>query len=173
MTKPLFRSLLLAGLMAFSLNGYGQDSVVVRNVNRHIQEPLILIKPNVLVSDGLFPAITPNDILRIDIYKESNIPPLLRGMSSGGVVSIDYKKRVPSQSFTQVARQRGERGPFQVMINGRPLSTEQMTALRIASGAIGQVCVTPATPEAPAAVIAIELTRAKPVKHPPGSIFIR
>ncbi|WP_354578259.1 hypothetical protein [Hymenobacter sp. UYP22] len=63
--------------------------------------------------------------------------------------------------------------PFRVVMNGRTLSAEQVSGLRIALGAIGQVCVTPATLQAPEAVIAIELAKAKSVKHPPGSIFIR
>ncbi|MDU0369815.1 hypothetical protein ACFPAF_05365 [Hymenobacter endophyticus] len=173
MAKRLFGFLLFVGLTACAGLGYGQDSTSVQHSRHQIIEPLYVLNSTVIMGSGFFARMNSHEILRIVIYKGEGIPRALIGLTSGHIVSTDYKKRVPSQSFAQIARQQSVQRPFRVVINGRPLSAEQVSDLRIALGAIGQVCVTPATLEAPEAVIALELAKAKSVKHPPGSIFIR
>lgn len=173
MLTHLFRFLLLVGLIAPSLSCYGQDSTSVEPPRPQLLEPIYIVNPNIIMGGKVFSGLNPHEILQILIHKGNNAPPLLTGVSSVGVVSFDYRKRIPSQSFAQVARRQGVRQPFRVVLNGRPLSIEQVTALRIASGAIGKVCVTPATSDTSEAILTIQLAEAKPVKHPPGSIFVR
>ncbi|RPD49528.1 hypothetical protein DNI29_01630 [Hymenobacter sediminis] len=173
MNKHLVRLLLLTGLTAAAFRGYGQHPVAGSSPGYAVAEPLYLLNSNSIGSSGFLPQLTPADIANIHIYKRDTVPPRLAGLALTGIVAIDYKKQIHSQSFAQLSRQQGVSGPFQVTIDGRPLSAEQVAALRIMPAAIAQVHVTPATPAVPEAVITIALTKAKPVEYPPGTILIR
>lgn len=173
MNKNLLRYLLFAGLMAFNFRGYGQHPVAVSNVGYAVAEPLYLLNSNSIGSSGFLPQLTPADIVQVRMYRLNNAPSLLAGLAAAGIIAIDYKKQIASQPLAQIGHRHGVHGPFRVTIDGRPLSAEQVATLRIVPEAIWQVHVTPATSAAPEAVVAIELTKAEPIQHPPGTILIR
>ncbi|GGG37979.1 hypothetical protein [Hymenobacter glacieicola] len=173
MNQHLFRFLLLAGLTASAFRGHGHPPVAVSKARYAVAEPLYLLNSNSIMSSGFLPQLTPAAIAKVHIYKPNYVPPLLAGLDWAGIVAISYPKPIASQSLAQISRRHGVRGPFRVVIDGRLLSAEQVATLRMVPEAIGQVRVTPATPAVPEAVVAITLTKAKPVEHPPGTILIR
>jgi hypothetical protein len=175
------RILCLVGLCTVSSSGYAQETTSYSRPQMPISDPVYVLNSTVIIN-GLLAEFTPQEIKGITVYKgpaspgTETVAPQLRNLSSAGVLDIKSAKRVKSQSFAQVGRRLGLRGPLTFAVNGHPLDPQAVAALRVAPAAIGQLHILRPTPEAPETRVDIWLVPApKPdtSNYPPGTIFLR
>lgn len=175
MACKALRLFCLVGLCACAFASYGQATTSYERPKVELPDPLYVMNSTVIIN-GLIASFDPKDIESINVYKGKDEPPQLRNLGPAGILDITCSKRIKSESFAQIGRRLGLRGPSIFAINGYPVSAAALNSLRIAPEAIGQIHITQATPESPATRVDIWLTPFKAPntsKHPPGTIMIR
>ncbi|QNH63076.1 hypothetical protein [Hymenobacter sediminicola] len=184
MTRSCHRFLfLLLGLCSLSLVGYAQETTTYSRPQGPIGDPIVVLNSTIIIN-GVLAEFTPketSEIKSMTVYKgpdtqsSQDIAPHLKNIR-GGLIDITADKRVRSQSFPQLGRQLGLKGPLTFALNGQPLDPQAVAALRIAPAAIGQIHLVQPTADAPQTRVDIWLVpppKPDTSKYPPGTIFLR
>ncbi|NML65954.1 hypothetical protein HHL22_12135 [Hymenobacter sp. RP-2-7] len=139
--------------------------------------PLCIINGRYLTSMSVLNAINPQQITKLDIYKQGSGPMQWRSLTAAGLVSLALKTkpRIKLQARSLAAIKRGLklRGPVRFELNGAPIQDE---SLQLVADAIAGFDITRAAPQTAAAtVVNIRLVpyTSQPTVHPPGTIMIR
>ncbi|MCB2410864.1 hypothetical protein [Hymenobacter lucidus] len=184
MSWHCFRLLWVLGFCSVALTSQAQETTFYSRPQAPTSDPIFVLNSTVIIN-GIVADFTAEDnqaITKMMVYKgpsspgAQEIPSHLQNISPVGVIDITSPKRVRSQSFPQLGRQLGLRGPLRFAINGYPLNQTAVAALRIAPGAIGQIHIVRPTAEQPETRVDIWLVPPpKPdySKYPPGTIFLR
>lgn len=135
-------------------------------------EPLIIVNSFIIASGSLM-QFDPHVIKSLAVYKGQDVPAILQGLASEGVVTIRYPRKVASESFAEIGKQLNLSEPLAFTLNGYQLTARQVAKLRMLPESIGQLHVTAATPEVPQTMVNIELAKSKPTEYPPGTIMLR
>lgn len=142
-----------------------------------IPEPVFIINEHYLTSMSVLDGINPQQIIKLDIYKQGGGPIRWRSLTAPGIVSITLKTKpnikLKARSLAAIKRQLRLHGPVRFELNGAPIQDE---SLQIVTDAIAGLDVTHATPATAAkTVVNIRLVPYKPIVHPrpPGTIMIR
>jgi hypothetical protein len=150
-----------------------------------IPDPVFLINGRYLGGNGVLSTINPQEIDKIEVYKQGGGPAQWRSLTAPGIMSITLKAKpkvkLKARSLATIKRGLGLHGPVQFEFNGAPIQDE---SLQIVTSAIAGLDVTqPAPGTADKTVVNIRSTPFKPTKpqeapaqpevHPPGTIIIR
>jgi hypothetical protein len=121
--------------------------------------------------------ISPQQIAKVDIYKQGGGPMQWRSLAVPDIVSLTLKTKprlkIKAKSLAAIRRGLGLHGPVRFELNGAPIQDE---SLQIVTEAVAGFDVTRATPATAAkTVVNIRLVpyKPKPIVHPPGTIMIR
>jgi hypothetical protein len=171
--RHIFLFLAIATLNIHSLVSFGQSTLPSKPVSK-IPEPLYIFNSNI-IGNGLITKLNPKDFKSVIVYRGQEGPSVLNNLTSASVLSITYDGQIDSKSFAEIGLQNGLQGPIGVVLNGRKLSAEQSSTLRIAPEAIGQLRITPAVPGASEAIVSIQIVESTTnnQRHAPGTIMIR
>jgi hypothetical protein len=150
-----------------------------------IPDPVYLINGHYIGGSGVLSTINPQEIDKIEVYKQGSGPAQWRSLTTPGILSITLKAKpkvkLKARSLAGIKRGLGLHGPVQFEFNGAPIQDE---SLQIVTSAIAGLDVTqPAPGTADKTVVNIRSTAYKPTKpqaapaqpevHPPGTIIIR
>jgi hypothetical protein len=142
-----------------------------------IPEAVIILNGRYLTGMNVLGTINPQQIAKIDIYKQGGGPKQWRSLTVPGIVSLTLKAKprlkVKSKSLAAIKRRLRLRGPVQFELNGAPIQDE---SLQIVTEAVAEFDVTHTTSDTAAkTVVNIRLVPYKPATHnyPPGTIMIR
>jgi hypothetical protein len=150
-----------------------------------IPDPVYLINGHYIGGNGMLSTVSPQQIDKIEIYKQGSGPVQWRSLTAPGIVSITLKAKpkvkLKARSLAVIKRGLGLHGPVQFEFNGAPIQDE---SLQIVTSAIAGLDVTqPAPGTADKTIVNIRSTPFKPAKpqaapaqpevHPPGTIIIR
>jgi hypothetical protein len=122
-------------------------------------------------------AINPQQIARIEVYKQGQGPAQWQSLTTPGILSITLKAKprvkLKAKSLSAIKRRLKLHGPVRFELNGVAIQDE---SLQIVTEAVAGFDVTRATP-ATAAKIVVNIRlmpyKPKPIVHPPGTIMIR
>ena len=138
-----------------------------------IPEPVYIINGHYLSNSNMLREIKPQQIAKIDIYKQGQGPMHWWSLTSRGIVNITLKHRVKvkAKSLASIKREFGLHGPVRFELNGAAIQDE---LLQIFTDAIAGFDVTSATPgTSEKTVVNIRLVPYQPKVYPPGTIMIR
>lgn len=146
----------------------------VRQVALARPQPLFLLNSEVIIAPDLA-GLQPTEIKNVTVYKGQDAPAQWRDLVTFGIIDITSKQKIKfkSRTLAAIGKDLGLSGPMRYTINAMPVAD---ASLRIALDAIGEIKITRATPEAPAATVAISIRLPKPGpprQDPPGTIYIR
>ncbi|WP_201982358.1 hypothetical protein [Hymenobacter rubidus] len=104
--------------------------------------PLVLLNSSIVI-DLTNPAINPNDIDKLRIYKGADAPPQWRPLTAYGIIDITMKRKaklkVTSRTLARIGRSLALSGTISYAVNGMPVA---WTDLRIANDAIARIDIT-------------------------------
>ena len=179
MTLYWLRLLCLFGLGGSTLTSQAQGTASYSRPQASIPDPVYVLNSTVIIN-GLPAKLKPQEIKKVVVYKPGApdtqaAAPHLNNLGVG-VLDITSAKRVRSQSFSQLGRQLGLKGPLTFALNGHSLDPPAVAALRITPAAIGQIHILRPTTEQPETRVDIWLVPSpKPdtSQYPPETIFVR
>lgn len=152
-------------------------AVILKQDRPVIPEPVIILNGRYLSGMNGLGIIKPQQIAKIDIYKQGEGPMQWRSLTVPGIVSLTLKAKpklkIKAKSLAVLKRRLRLHGPVQFELNGTPIQDE---SLQIVNETIAGFDVTPATSDTAAkTVVNIRLVPYKPAPHdyPPGTIMIR
>lgn len=183
MTSRWLRLLCLLALCSVTLVSQAQETTSYSRPLGPIPDPVYVLNSTIIINGVLadFTVQDTKEIKKIVVYKGTDTPsaqdraPQLKNLGVG-VIDITSSKRVRSQSFAQLGRQLGLRGPLTFALNGHPLDAQTVAALRIAPAAVGQLHIVQPTSGLPETRVDIWLVAPPKTdysKYPPGTVFIR
>jgi hypothetical protein len=150
-----------------------------------ISDPVYLINGHYIGGSGVLSTINPQEIDKIEVYKQGDGPAQWCSLTASGIVSLTLKAKpklkLKARSLAAIKRGLGLHGPVRFEFNGAPIQDE---SLQIVTSAIAGLDVTqPALGTADKTVVNIRSTAFKPAGpqavpaqpeiHPPGTIIIR
>lgn len=145
-----------------------------------IPDPVIIINGLYLTGMSGLGIIKPQQIDKLDIYRQGQGPLQWRSLTAPGIISITLKAKprvkLKAKSLAAIKRKLGLHGPVQFELNGAPIEDE---SLRIVTAAVAALDVTDAASgTTDKTVVNIRLVPSKvrpstPIEHPPGTIMIR
>jgi hypothetical protein len=140
-----------------------------------IPEPVIILNGRYLTGMNALSKINPQQIAKIDIYKQGQGPAQWRSLTTPGIISLKLKAKprvkLKARSLAAIKRELGLRGSIRFELNGIPIQDE---SLQIVTDAIAGFDVTHATPDTTGqTVVTIRLVPYQPKVYPPGTIMIR
>jgi len=173
------RLLCLFGLCVSTLTSQAQETTSYSRPQVQFPDPVYVLNSTVIIN-GVFAKLEPQEIKKVMVYRPGTpdtqaAAPHLNNLGVA-VIDIISPKHVRSQSFSQLGRQLGLKGPLTFALNGHSLDPQAVAALRIAPAAIGQIHILRPTTEQPETRVDIWLVpppKPDPSKYPPGTIFIR
>jgi hypothetical protein len=140
-------------------------------------EPVYIINGRYIGNADALGKINPQQIAKIEIYKQGQGPAQWRSLTTPGIVSLTLKAKPnvkwKAKSLSAIKRRLRLHGPVQFELNGASIQDE---SLQIVTEAVAGFDVTRATPDTAAkTVVNIRLVPYKPAPHsyPPGTIMIR
>ncbi|MDO7849977.1 hypothetical protein [Hymenobacter convexus] len=129
--------------------------------------PLVLLNSSIVI-DLTNPAINPNDIDKLRIYKGADAPPQWRPLTAYGIIDITMKRKaklkVTSRSLAQIGRSLALLGTISYAVNGMPVAG---TDLRIANDAIERIDITRAAASSLDVLVDIRIINRIPPPLPP------
>jgi hypothetical protein len=137
---------------------------------------LYLLSNELIIDGTMLSAVNPQNIKHMEVYKGSDAPRKWRSLTTYGIINITLKekKKVKSQTFSELARKLGVSDPVQYTLNGMPVAAD--VNLRIARECVGEVTVLPVAPATSVTTVVIRLRPSppRPPRHDaPGTIYIR
>jgi hypothetical protein len=142
-----------------------------------IPEPVIILNGRYLTGMNVLGTINPQQIAKIDVYKQGRGPMQWRSLTAPGILNITLKAKprvkLKARSLAAIKRRLKLHGPVRFELNGVPIQDE---SLQVVTEAVAGVDVTRATPATAAkTVVNIRLVpyKPRPIAHPPGTIMIR
>lgn len=143
----------------------------------NIPEPVVIINGRYIGSSDALGKLNPQQIAKIDIYRQGQGPTQWRSLTTPGILSLTMKAKpklkVKARSLAAIKRGLGLHGPVRFELNKAPIQDE---SLQLVADAIAGFDITRAAPHTVAAtVVNIRLVpyQTKPSVHPPGTIMIR
>jgi len=141
----------------------------------NIPEPVVIINGRYIGSSDALGKLNPQQIAKIEIYKQGQGPTQWRSLTIPGIVSLTLKAKPnvkwKAKWLAAIKRSLKLRGPVQFELNGAPLQDE---SLQIVTEAVAGFDVIRAAPGTVAGtVVNIHLVPHKPTVSPPGTIMIR
>jgi hypothetical protein len=140
-------------------------------------EPVYIINGRYIGGSDALVKINPQQVAKIEIYKQGQGPTQWRSLTTPGIVSLTLKAKPnvkwKAKSLSAIKRRLRLHGPVQFELNGASIQDE---SLQIVTEAVAGFDVTRATPDTAAkTVVNIRLVPYKPAPHsyPPGTIMIR
>lgn len=142
-----------------------------------IPEAVIILNGRYLTGVNMLGTINPQQIAKIEVYKQGQGPAQWRSLTTTGILSITLKAKprvkLKARSLAAIKRRLKLHSPVRFELNGAPLQDE---SLQIVTEAIAGFDVTHTTSDsAIKTVVNIRLVPYKPAPHsyPPGTIMIR
>jgi hypothetical protein len=139
--------------------------------------PLILLNSRVITGLGGLDAINPQDIKKIDVYKNADYPghstpAQWRSLAANGILDLTLTKklRVKSQSLAQLGRYLKAKGQISYALNGLPTASGK---LRIATEAIEEIKLVRTATSTTVDVWFLQVSSKPSPPRPPGTIMIR
>jgi hypothetical protein len=138
-------------------------------------EPVYIINGRYIGNGDALGKINPQQIAKIDIYKQGQGPTQWRSLTTPGIVSLTLKAKPnvkwKAKSLAVIKRSLKLRGAVQFELNGAPLQDESLQLLAEAIAGLEVIHAAPGTIDK--TVVNIRLVPSKLVAHPPGTIMIR
>jgi hypothetical protein len=136
-------------------------------------QPLFLLNSEIIIAPD-FSGLQPANIKALKVYKGSDAPAPWRDLVTNGIIDVTPQQKIKPRirTLAAVGKSLGLLEPVRYSVNAMPVKDG---SLRIALEAIGEIKVTPATPEMPATLnITVRPPKpGSPRQVPPGTIYIR
>lgn len=145
-------------------------------------ESLLLLNTSMIINSEVLSSICGRtsrckNIKRGKVYQPTTVPRQWRSLAANDIVDVIVKKKavagVSSKTLAEIGEELKLSGAVSYAIDAMPVAD---ASLRIATAAIGEIQVTPATAATPAALVTICIAHpapAAPRNVPPGPLRVR